>query len=196
MRERPPRFTWHAPRFLRGMKRRLPLVPILVLLLIALWITRALVEEPAPREVPYSEVAADVEAGRVQSAELRADRILVVLRGADGKAGETVAATRIPNMDERALLDAMEREHVVVTGKEQRSSWWSPLLWTLLPLLLLPILFLLAGNTLGGLGGLGGGKGRPMTFARSKAKLYDRRAEQAVTFDAVAGVQEEKADLV
>ncbi len=166
-------------------------VPILVLAsaLIALWAMRGFVRSVAPRTVPYSQLVSDVEAGKVQEAQIEADRIVAKLHDEDGKKGESVAVERIPNMDERALLDAMEKQHVVVSGQEPRGSWWAPLAW-MLPLLALPLLFYVMG------GALQAGRGRPMTFGRSKAKLYDRSAEQRATFEDVAGVDEAKAELV
>jgi cell division protease FtsH len=145
----------------------------------------------APRRVPYSEFAAAVEADHVKDAEVRPDEVVATLRDAGGKRGESIATDRIPNMDERALLEAMKQHNVIVTGHPQSNSWVMGVVWTVLPLLALPLVFwgvsaLAAGAP---------GRGRPMSFARSKAKLYDRSAENAVTFADVAGVDEAKAEL-
>jgi cell division protease FtsH len=149
-----------------------------------------LVTRAEPRTVPYSQLVSSVEAGDVQEAQIEATRIVAKLREGDGKKSETVAAQRIPNMDERPLLEAMENQRVVVSGQEARGEWWKQLAWLLLlPLLVLPLIFPM-------LSGLGRGRGRPMTFGRSKAKLYDRSAEEGATFGDVAGVDEAKAELV
>jgi len=95
-------------------------------------------------------------------------------------------------MDERGLLEAMERQNVVVTGQAQHGSWWMPLIWTLLPLLALPLIFW----GFSGAMGMAAARNKPMTFGRSKAKLYDKSAEQPVTFGDVAGVDEAKAELM
>ncbi len=167
-------------------------VPVLILggLLLALWILRGAVTGAGPRHVPYSELLSDVEAGKVQEARVESDHVTAVLHDDGGKKGEAIIADRIPSMDERGLLEAMEKQHVVVTGQEPRPAWWAPLAWTVLPLLALPLL-------VWGLGGMMGAatRGRPMTFGRSKAKLYDKLAEQGVTFQDVAGVDEAKAEL-
>jgi cell division protease FtsH len=93
-------------------------------------------------------------------------------------------------MDERALLEAMEKQHVVVSGQEPHAAWWAPLAWTVLPLLALPLVFWAMSGMMGA-----ATRGRPMTFGRSKAKLYDKLAEQGVTFEDVAGVDEARAEL-
>jgi cell division protease FtsH len=167
-------------------------VPVLILsvTLVALWVWRLAVTGAGPRHVPYSELLADVEAGKVQEAQLESEHVTAVLRDAGGKKGEAIVADRIPRMDERPLLEAMETQHVVVSGQEPRPSWWVPLAWTILPLILLPLVLWFVGGTIGA-----ATRGRPMTFGRSKAKLYDKLAEQGVTFGDVAGVDEAKAEL-
>jgi cell division protease FtsH len=164
---------------------------ILVALLLILWAMRGAVHASEPRKVPYSELVADVDAGKVKDAEFRADEIVATLVPPPGKsAGEAIVTERIPNMDERALLEAMEHQHVVTTGHPEKSEWWwGPLLWGLLPILALPLLFR-------ALMGGAAGRARPMTFGRSKAKLYDQSAENKTTFADVAGVDEAKAELV
>jgi cell division protease FtsH len=162
------------------------------MLLVGIWVWRSALADPrAARTVPYSELVADVESGKVAEARVGADRIAATLRGEDGKRGESIAVERIPNMDERALLEAMEKQRVVVTGEDDRSPWIGPMLWAVLPLLALPLLVWATG----GFTGIAG-RGKPMTFGRSRAKLYDRSAEQAATFADVAGVDEAKAELV
>jgi cell division protease FtsH len=143
------------------------------------------------RRVTYSEFISTMEADRLQEVEVRPDEILGTLRAEAGKRGETVVADRIPNMDERALLETMKQHNVTVTGHPERTSWVGPFLWSVLPLLALPFLFW-------GLSAMASGtatRGRPMTFGRSKAKLYDRSPENSVTFADVAGVDEAKAEL-
>jgi cell division protease FtsH len=141
--------------------------------------------------VTYSEFISTMEADRLQEVEVRPDEILGTLRAEAGKRGETVVADRIPNMDERVLLETMKQHKVNVTGHPERASWVGPFLWSVLPLLALPFLFW-------GLSAMASGtaaRGRPMIFGRSKAKLHDRSPENSVTFADVAGVDEAKAEL-
>jgi cell division protease FtsH len=161
----------------------------MALVLAALWLLRAL-SVASPRPVPYTELLADVRNGRVEQADFDAKQITATLKAGDGKATETVMADRIPGVDERPLLEAMEQQHVVVRGVPEGAPWWTLLLWLAAPLLLLPVLLLGASRA-----AIGAGRNRPMTFGRSKAKLYDRSTEQGIRFDDVAGVDEAKAEL-
>jgi cell division protease FtsH len=165
------------------------LAPILLCLVpLAFWSARSFVGGAEPRIVAYSELASEVEAGHVERAQLDTDRIVATLHGDGVKKAESIAADRIPRMDERGLLEAMQRQHVVVSGQKPWSIAWAPLLLLLgLPLLTLPLALLTRAGT---------SRRRPMTFGRSKAKLYDRGDEQGVTFADVAGVDEAKAELV
>jgi cell division protease FtsH len=170
---------------------RIPIVALAVLLA-GLWLMRGYIWRGGPRHVAYSELVADVEAGKVESVEMRVDQIAAVTRGEGGKAGEALLTERIPNLDERPLVEAMETQHVVISAKPHASWWSGPVLWVLLLGLALPALFLMFGAGLG----RGAGRNRPMTFSRSKAKLFVRSREHSVTFADVAGVEESKAELM
>ena len=168
-----------------------PLLVLGALTLLAFWSERHGLAGHEPRRVPYSDLLADVRAGKVSRAEIKSDEVTVTLSSADGRPGDTLVASRIPNIDDRALLDALEQEHVTTTGRTE-SSWWVPLIGTVLPLL--AIILLVRWSV--GAGGGAATRGRPMTFGRSQAKLYDCSAEHATTFNEVAGVDEAKSELV
>ena len=166
---------------------------LLMVLLVAAWLVRDLVKGAAtPRRVSYTEVVHEVEAGNVEEAEVSSDALLVKLRAKEGKPSEIVTADRIPESDVATLVDEMQKKGANVYGKVERASMWGPILWGLLPLLVIPIGFwFLSGGTL-----RGGARGKPMSFGKAQAKLFDRSREIAVTFADVAGVDEAKAELV
>jgi cell division protease FtsH len=139
-------------------------------------------------EVSYTEFLSALRDGRIEQAELGSDEIRARTREEAGKPATFLIADRIPSVDESALVKELVERGVQVTGKMDHSSWWNLLLWMVLPFLALP--FLLWGGA-----GRMGGKSQPMSFGRSKAKLYDRSKENQVTFADVAGVDEAKAEL-
>jgi cell division protease FtsH len=162
---------------------------VLATLTIVTWIGLSTRRSAEPRKIAISELVAAVEVGRVKDAQVGPLYIEATLRGEEGKPDERVLADRIPNMDERGLVEAMQKKGVVVTGKpEPPSTAW--VWWSLLPLALFWLL--LSGLPLAL---FRGARGRPMTFGRSKARLHDRSSENATTFADVAGVDEAKAEL-
>jgi cell division protease FtsH len=161
------------------------------LLMLALWGAMFLlwdrVDLARPRAVSYTELIAAVREGKVDQAELGEGKVTARLRSEGDKAPSYLVAERIPNMDETALLTDLQDRGVVVTGKMETVSWWGSLIWVVLPFLVLPLFWLLSGTSR---------RNQPLSFGRSKAKIYDRSRENPVTFDDVAGVDEAKAELV
>jgi cell division protease FtsH len=155
--------------------------------LFALWF--ASIGEPLPRHVAYSELVAHVEAGQMKSVTIGAEEIQGTLRTPDGGAGERIVAARIPNMDERGLLEVMHQQDVAVTGRSDDSSFWSTFIGLAPLLVMLGIWGMLA------LARRGLPRDGPLRFGSSKAKLYDRGPETSVTFADVAGVDEARAEL-
>lgn len=140
-----------------------------------------------PQPIAYSELLEAVRGGRV--VEVWISESEVRARLSEGE--KLVVATRVPGIEETALLQELEKRRVKFSGVIERASWWEQLfLYWILPLLIL-----------GALWGYGmrrlaqGGSGA-LTFGRSKAKIYDTSSENRVTFADVAGVDEAKAELM
>jgi cell division protease FtsH len=163
-------------------------VAFAVMMLGVFWLLRD-VSRQKPQKVSLSEVARLAEAGEIREAEITLETIELHLVSKDGKK-TTVIADRIPDADVAKLVETMEQHGANVSGRADKMSPWTPLLWTIAPMpFLLLLSWLLSGGVLRG-------KGRPMSFGKSQAKLYDRSAENSVTFADVAGVDEAKAELV
>ncbi|MBK6692154.1 MAG: ATP-dependent zinc metalloprotease FtsH [Myxococcales bacterium] len=177
----------------KGILRQLRSPLVFVVVLAGLWAlqSRVLREEPRARIVPYSELLALAQGGKVAEAEFRSERILATLKSeAPGGKTELVTVERLPNIEDPTLLAALRASGTRLTGKaESQSNFW-PILLSALPLLLLPLLFL-GGGILGR-----GRRGGPLTFGKSNAKLYDLGPENRITFSDVAGIDEAKAELV
>ena len=144
---------------------------------------------PSHREATYSELMAAVADGKVKEAEISARDIRARLTTPEGDVKDLLTE-RIPNMDERTMLEAMQAHAVVVKAKQE--GGWGTAFFALAPWLGIMLLVWLGSGLLGG----GAGRARPLTFGRSRAKLYDRAASDGTTFSDVAGVDDAKAELV
>jgi cell division protease FtsH len=162
-----------------------------ILLLVGLWIAQTVLSATAAaKTVSYTELVSAVTADRVERAEVDADEIVADLRARDGLPRDRIMVRRIPNMDERPLLEAMQSHGVIVAGRPAAKASWSTYLWLALPALLLLLFFGATRAAFGGMPGAG-----PFALGRSRAKVYDRSKENPVTFADVAGVDEAKAEL-
>ena len=140
-----------------------------------------------PNEISYSEFIRLVRADRVESVEVDRDRIYGVPEN-----GEEFVVLRPPIADPK-LVDDLYDHGVTITGKEeQKQSIWSQLLITSFPVLIIIAVFMLFMRQMqGGVGGRGG----PLAFGKSKAKLLSED-QIKTTFSDVAGVDEAKEDVM
>jgi cell division protease FtsH len=168
-------------------------IPLLLMaMLVMLYATRgAMGTATTPsRLVPYSDVVAAIESGRVEHVELHEDRLVGRLRTQEGREAEVLVAERLPGVDDEALLSVIREKNVAYSGKNERGSGWGTVL-AFAPFVLLPLVFWIASGALAAQR-----NGKPMSFGKSKAKLHDRSRENQVTFADVAGVDEAKAELM
>ncbi|NMB40639.1 MAG: ATP-dependent metallopeptidase FtsH/Yme1/Tma family protein [Firmicutes bacterium] len=90
--------------------------------------------------------------------------------------------------DDELTARLMEQKIPLDPHPEQQPPWWSTLLTYLIPfILIIGLFFFFMQHTQGG-------GNRVMNFGRSRAKLYDAERKK-VTFDHVAGADEEKYEL-
>jgi cell division protease FtsH len=179
----------------------------LLLALLVLWAIQVFVlREPQPRAVPYSEFLTLLDQGRVQEASLREDEIIASLKPAQGgdakpeaqanepssksKEPERIITSRLPKVDESALLEKFREQKVVFSGRVEKTSWWSALLFGwVLPFVVLFGLWSFAMRR------MGKGAG-PLSVGKAKAKIYDLNETERVTFEDVAGIDEAEGELV
>jgi cell division protease FtsH len=160
----------------------------------------SLLGAPALRGVPYDQALGLVQEGKVDAATLGADDVVLTLEPGTAlpggqpppaKAGPPrVRVTRLPGVPDEPLVKALLDAHVHLDAEVARTPWWAQALFWLLPLGLVWGVFFL------GMRRMGQGAGGPMALMRSRAKIYDRRADEPVHFPDVAGVEEAKAELV
>ena len=160
----------------------------LIIAAILLMLFQRLDVRSEPNEISYSEFIALVRQDEVASVEIDRERI-------DGQrknnGGEFVVLR--PPLEDPKLVDDLYRHGVEITGKEEeKQSIWAQLLITSFPVLIIIAVFMLFMRQMqGGVGGRGG----PLAFGKSKAKLLSED-QIKTTFSDVAGVDEAKEDVI
>lgn len=169
---------------------------LLYLLMMAaiLYLIPSFFTAPRPKEVSYNEFVGEIRAGHIIEVNITERELLGILKEDPAKkqAGEQkIAASRLPGMDETALLKDLQDHQVKFSGRiEARSGWLEMALSFLLPFLLISLIF---GY---GLRRAGQAPGEALTFGKNRAKIYDQSSQIKVTFADVAGVDEAEAELV
>ncbi len=166
------------------------LLGALAILALSHWLSSI---DPPPRVVPWSELASDVEAGRVVEANVSENAVVAGLRAehaSDDHVTERVTATRLPDVDDRDVVESMRAHGAVIRGEVEETSWWEPLVFGwLVPIGLMAGLWWFLIRRMNQRGG-------PLSVGKSQAKIYDQNQRGTVTFADVAGVEEAKAELV
>ena len=144
--------------------------------------------ENTDKKLSYSDLVTKIESNLVESIEIDASGDSAVVKMKDDDVKKEV---NIPNVENlmNTLDEPMRNEQVKVTRKSE--SWFMILLGLLTPFGLLIIFFvfwLLLMNR-------GQGAGKSMSFGKSKAKNITELDKVKVTFNDVAGVDEEKEEL-
>jgi cell division protease FtsH len=142
--------------------------------------------EPEPTQLTYSSFVQEVQQDRVREVTIDGSIIRGVRRN-----GEEFKVVR-PPIEDPKLIDDLLSHNVTVVGQEPtQQSIWTQLLIASFPILIIIAVFLLLMRQMqGGAGGRGG----PMAFGKSKARLL---AEDQIktTFADVAGVDEAREDV-
>jgi cell division protease FtsH len=140
-------------------------------------------------QISYSEFRQDVLSDNIAEVTYKGDQMTIHGQRLDGSRFETLHP--IYKRDED-LENALESNRVVVNYENvEQPSLWSQLLVGAFPIiLLLAIFFFFMRQMQGGISGKGG----PMSFGRSKAKLLEG-GKVKTTFKDVAGCEEAKEDV-
>ena len=144
-------------------------------------------QEPREDTINYSEFIREVRSGRVQRVELAGINITGV------RSDNSQFRSVMPLIgDDQLLNDLFENDVDVTANEPEQRSIWTDLLLSIFPILIIVALFLFFMRQMQG--GGAGGKGGPMSFGKSKAKLLGED-QIKVTFADVAGVDEAKEDV-
>ncbi len=141
---------------------------------------------PQPQEVTYSNFISEVQGDQVHEVAING---LVII--GKRKSGEDFKVIR-PPIDDPKLMDELINHNVNVIGEApEQQSIWAQLLIASFPILIIIAVFMLFMRQMqGGAGGRGG----PMAFGKSKARLLSED-QIKTTFADVAGVDEAKEDV-
>ncbi|MCY4045793.1 MAG: ATP-dependent zinc metalloprotease FtsH [Cellvibrionales bacterium] len=138
-------------------------------------------------ELSYSQFIEAVQKDHVRSVKINDTKFIGEMTG--GARFEVVR----PRIQDPQLINDLLEHHVAVEGVEpERQSIWMQLLVASFPILIIIAVFMFFMRQMQG--GAGGGKGGPMAFGKSKARLL---AEDQIktTFADVAGCDEAKEDV-
>ena len=136
--------------------------------------------------VAYSEFFREISSGQVDTVEFAGINVTGIRN--DGSRFRTT----MPSIGDDQLVDHLFENDVEIVGLEPpQQSIWTQLLVASFPILIIIALFFFFMRQMqGGVGGKGG----PMSFGKSKAKLLGED-QIKVTFADVAGVEEAKEDV-
>ena len=141
------------------------------------------------RKLSYSELVQKIEANEVEHIEINSsgDSAVVKLKENNGQ-----KEVNIPNMEN--FMDILEEpmKNGQVDVKEKSESWFMVILGLLTPFGILIIFFLFWFLLMSKSQGAGG---KTMSFGKSKARNITEIDKNKVTFNDVAGVDEEKEEL-
>ena len=138
-----------------------------------------------PQET-YSSFIKQVQGGHVASVTFEGQELLAT------RHNKEQFRVVLPSVGDPKLLDYLLDANVNVEGKmPEEQSFWAQLLIASFPILIIIAVFMLLMRQMQG--GLGG-RGNPMTFGKSKARLLSEE-QIKTTFADVAGVDEAKEDV-
>jgi len=154
---------------------------------------------PQVPEISYSGFRKQLTEGNVSSVTVQEDKLSGSLKkpmelgSGENKIEIREFKTILPSFGDPKLLSLLEKNKVTINTKSEERSWFTTLLISFLPWILIIGFFVWSSKRLQQrMGGLG--KGGPFAFGKSKAKLYQRSSSD-VTFKDVAGLRNAKKEL-
>ena len=139
----------------------------------------------------YSEFIGKINEGKVESIQIDADGKKATVGFKDEKANKEVI---IPDMESFMAYTEEYVKEGAITLEQKSESIFVTILGLLTPFGLLIIFFIFWFIMMGGLNNQGGNK--TMAFGKSKAKMMTPADKNKITFEDVAGIEEEKEELV
>jgi cell division protease FtsH len=159
---------------------------LLILMFVAIY--QLVTNEEPPRSVPFSDFVTEVEAGRVEQAEIqnRAATSEIQFVRVEGEHRETRTTTG-PSVNPQLAEQLRDHRVRVEIREADQNGIWTSILITWLPMIFLLVIFLFFMRQ------LQSGGGKAMSFGKSRARLLSE-SQNKVTFADVAGIDEAKDD--
>ncbi len=192
---------------LGGMGVRPPKIrrpnPLVGLFLVALGVSVAYsffaspVREDVNDKAALSEVVAKYHSGTYEEVVVQGATLLARKPAKESVVGDRVVKTvevdkvLLPPND--GLTDLGFNDRSVATKVTVKEDFWSGTMGELIPTLVAAVIFLVLAVVIFSKFSQGGAN--PMAFIKSRARVYDPKAKDKVTFADVAGSEEEKEDL-
>ncbi len=174
---------------------------------LTVWLIRSMYAPPQVRKISYSDFVSEVNAGKVQQVSIGERNIVGLLKPAPetkskddkgknaakktsvAQAPKKVEATRVPGLDIAPLVQELQTKNIKYSGDMPSSSQWMELLVFWGPMLLI---FVLIGVFVWRMQKRRGG---PMSFGRTRARMYDSTDRMQTRYSDVAGAEEAKMEL-
>ena len=175
------------------MKNSIKTLAMWLIIGIILVVLISSIVENRDNKLAYSELISKIEAGEVKEITLSSDGVKAEVKLKNENFTKEVNIPSVENLM-NSLNDSMKAGTVKVTEKSE--SIWMVIFSLLTPFGILIIFFIFWFLLMGGAqSGNGGAGGKTMSFGKSRARMINPSDKNRVTFDDVAGVDEEKEEL-
>ena len=175
------------------MKNSIKTLAMWLIIGIILVVLISSIVENRDNKLAYSELISKIEAGEVKEITLSSDGVKAEVKLKNENFTKEVNIPSVENLM-NSLNASMKAGTVKVTEKSE--SIWMVIFSLLTPFGILIIFFIFWFLLMGGAqSGNGGAGGKTMSFGKSRARMINPSDKNRVTFDDVAGVDEEKEEL-
>ena len=174
------------------MKNSMKTLAMWLIIFIIVVVLISSIIENTDNKLAYSDLIAKIESGEVNEIRLSSDGTKAEVELKNENFAKEVNIPSVDNLME-SLNESMRAGSVTVTKESE--SIWMVIFSLLTPFGLLIIFFIFWFLLMGGTQGGNGGAGKTMSFGKSRARMINPTDKNRVTFDDVAGVDEEKEEL-
>ena len=171
------------------MKKGIKTLALWLIIGVIVIVVLSSIMENSSSKMTYSELITSIENKEVENIKISADGNLATVKLKNSKTEKEVS---VPSLDSFMSYTEEYLKTGEFTLEEEKESIWITVLSLITPFGLLIIFFIFWFMMMSG-GNQGGTKN--MTFGKSKARLVNAGEKNRVTFDDVAGVDEEKEEL-